>query len=155
LISRENIKTFSEPLWKHHMAEAISLLTQSPVRYTAPRRYRAPGCNCNHGFRRNLDMLINRHIRKHVTSIPGQQLAQCSGKPAGRTEHSHSTTATKTTINTSEHKSTQIKCRMECPQQQQQSLLVPSRLGQTRDETHRSRKTETKTKVKKKGPLLD
>jgi hypothetical protein len=95
LISRENIETFSEALWKHHMAEVISLLTQSPVTYTAPRRYRALGCNCNQGFKQNLDMLINRHIRKHVTSIPGQQLAQCSGKPVDRTERSHSTTGTK------------------------------------------------------------
>jgi hypothetical protein len=95
LISRENIDTFSEALWKHHMAEAISLLTQSPVRYTAPRRYRAPGCNCNQGSRRNLDRQTNKHMRKHVTSIPGQQLAQCNEKPVDRTEHSHSTTGTK------------------------------------------------------------
>jgi hypothetical protein len=32
---------------------------------------------------------------------------------------------------------------------QQSSLLVPSKLEYARDETHRSRKTETKTKVKK------
>jgi hypothetical protein len=45
--SPREIPTFSDALWKHHIAEAISLLTQSPVKYTAPRRYKAPGCNCN------------------------------------------------------------------------------------------------------------
>ena len=39
--------TFSDALWKHHNAEAMSFFTQSPVKYTTPRRSRAPGCNYN------------------------------------------------------------------------------------------------------------
>ncbi len=31
------------------------------------------------------------------------------------------------------------------------SVSLPSKLGYVRDETHRSRKTETKTQVKRKG----
>jgi len=30
--------TFSEALWKHHIAESTSCFTQSPVRYTIPKR---------------------------------------------------------------------------------------------------------------------
>jgi hypothetical protein len=41
--------------------------------------------------------------------------------------------------------------RFQYVQQQQPSLLVPSKLEQARNETHRQRKTETKTKVKSKG----